>query len=195
MLAALFAAAVLWILVYEIAVGVRYKKNDPTEGASRWALVRAQFADRDFSTFGWKTVLLGPRHFWTAGGISANSRRSDRSRRRRSGRRRRDRRRPVHRVQGEWASQAQRRRTIRDGNGRRAAAAYGQARNHPRVRSTACWFATPIQRISSSSARPAPVREPGSSSRTVTITTGHSFFGTSSGRISTSSRAICAPRA
>ena len=48
-LAALFAAAVLWILAYEIGVGVRYKKNDPTEGASRWALVRAQFADRDFS--------------------------------------------------------------------------------------------------------------------------------------------------
>ena len=62
-LAALFAAAVVWILVYEIAVGVRYKKNDPTEGGSRWALIRAQFADRDFSTFGLKTVLLGPRHF------------------------------------------------------------------------------------------------------------------------------------
>jgi len=44
--------------------GARYRKNDSTEGASRWALIRAQFADRDFSTFGWKTVLLGPSHFW-----------------------------------------------------------------------------------------------------------------------------------
>ena len=63
-LLALLAASVLWIVVYEVAVGARYNKNDPTEGASRWALIRAQFADRDFSTFGWKTVLLGPNHFW-----------------------------------------------------------------------------------------------------------------------------------
>jgi type IV secretion system protein VirD4 len=63
-LAALFAAGVLWIIAYEIAVGIRFKKNDPTEGAARWALVRAQFADLDFSTFGWNTVLLAPRHFW-----------------------------------------------------------------------------------------------------------------------------------
>ncbi len=63
-LLALLAASVLWVVVYEIAVGARYHKNDPTEGASRWALIRAQFADRDFSTFGWNTVLLGPTHFW-----------------------------------------------------------------------------------------------------------------------------------
>jgi type IV secretion system protein VirD4 len=63
-LLALLAASVLWVVVYEVTVGARYRKNDPTEGASRWALIRAQFADRDFSTFGWKTVLLGPSHFW-----------------------------------------------------------------------------------------------------------------------------------
>ena len=64
-LLALLAASVLWVVVYEIAVGARFNKNDPTtEGSSRWALIRAQFADRDFSTFGWKTVLLGPSHFW-----------------------------------------------------------------------------------------------------------------------------------
>jgi type IV secretion system protein VirD4 len=63
-LLALLAASVLWVFVYEVTVGARYRKNDPTEGASRWALIRAQFADRDFSTFGWKTVLLGPSHFW-----------------------------------------------------------------------------------------------------------------------------------
>ncbi len=63
-LAALIAACVLWIVAYEVAVGIRFKKNDPTEGTARWALIRAQFADRDFSTFGWNTVLLGPRHFW-----------------------------------------------------------------------------------------------------------------------------------
>ncbi|MGO9771738.1 MAG: type IV secretory system conjugative DNA transfer family protein [Roseiarcus sp.] len=63
-LLALLAASVLWVFVYEVTVGARYRKSDPTEGASRWALIRAQFADRDFSTFGWKTVLLGPSHFW-----------------------------------------------------------------------------------------------------------------------------------
>jgi len=63
-LLALLAASVLWVFVYEVTVGARYRKNDPTEGTSRWALIRAQFADRDFSTFGWKTVLLGPSHFW-----------------------------------------------------------------------------------------------------------------------------------
>ena len=63
-LLALLAASVLWVIVYEVAVGARYNKNDPTEGSSRWALIRAQFADRDFSTFGWKTVVLGPSHFW-----------------------------------------------------------------------------------------------------------------------------------
>jgi len=63
-LLALLAASVLWVFVYEVTVGARYRKNDPTEGSSRWALIRAQFADRDFSTFGWKTVLLGPSHFW-----------------------------------------------------------------------------------------------------------------------------------
>ncbi len=62
---ALLAASVLWVVVYEVTVGARYRKNDPTEGAFRWALIRAQFADRDFSTFGWKTVLLGPSHFWS----------------------------------------------------------------------------------------------------------------------------------
>ena len=44
----LLAASVLWVVVYEIAVGARYRKNDPTEGASRWALIRAQFADQRF---------------------------------------------------------------------------------------------------------------------------------------------------
>ena len=64
-LLALLAASLLWVFVYEVIVGARYRKNDPTEGASRWALIRAQFADRDFSTFSWKTVLLGPGHFWS----------------------------------------------------------------------------------------------------------------------------------
>ena len=73
-LLALLAASVLWIVVYEVAVGARYKKNDLTEGASRWALIRAQFADRDFSTFGWKTVLLGPSHFWAGFNIRPRKR-------------------------------------------------------------------------------------------------------------------------
>ena len=131
-LLALLAASVLWVVVYEVTVGARYRKNDPTEGASRWALIRAQFADRDFSTFGWKTVLLGPSHFWVPRSISGHPRGNLETRRLRSCLRRGGRACLGDRAQGQRSRQAQRRRAIRFAARRREEAPDRAARPHSR---------------------------------------------------------------
>jgi len=73
-LLALLAASVLWSSSTRSLWAPATERTIPRKGL-RWALIRAQFADRDFSTFGWKSVLLGRAIFGCAFNIRPRKRR------------------------------------------------------------------------------------------------------------------------
>lgn len=59
-LLALLAFGLLWSMAYEVTVGLRWAPSRfPIEGASRWALLRMQNADRSPGFF-----LIAWDHFW-----------------------------------------------------------------------------------------------------------------------------------